>query len=67
MNVVVAQQDFASWLEGMRPPPLKVKRIDRAAMTPEQIETAEARDRRLIDPSKINQFIDPAQEVPSEV
>lgn len=65
MKVVVPTTlNFADWLKTVSPPPLPIKRADRKAMTEAEIATAENTQRGLIDPVKINQFIDPAKEVP---
>lgn len=59
---MTVQGSFAEWLRSVSPPPLKIDKGMMTSMSPGLIEKEERRDRNVIDPRKINQFIDPERE-----
>jgi hypothetical protein len=57
---MIVQGSFREWLVSVSPPPLKVR--GRSTLTPDELAEREMTNRRIIDPRKINQFIDPERE-----
>lgn len=65
---LVVQGSFREWLATVSTsvPPIKLSqaRRDRMSKTEEEELAALTDGRKIIDPCRINQFIDPAREVP---
>lgn len=62
MRMEFSGYNFTEWLKSMKPPAIKLDKGTMTSMSPELIAKEERRDRRVIDPRRINQFIDPARE-----
>jgi hypothetical protein len=59
---MTVQGSFREWLLKMSPPPLKLPQAQPAQTTEQWIKQQQMTDRQVIDPRKINQFIDPEKE-----
>lgn len=57
---LTVQGSFREWLARVSPPPLKV--TDRRSLKPEEVAQREMTSRAVIDPRRVNQFIDPEKE-----
>lgn len=64
---MIVQGSFREWLATVSPPPLKISKakLDRMAKTQEEELRAMTDGRKIIDPCRINQFIDPEKEPPT--
>lgn len=59
---LTVQGSFREWLVSMSPPPLKLPLHVPETTTAEWIKEKQMLDRQVIDPRKINAFLDPAKE-----
>lgn len=59
---MTVQGSFREWLVRMSPPPLKLPLRLTKGTTEEWIKKNQMLDRQVIDPRKINAFLDPAKE-----
>jgi hypothetical protein len=60
---MIVQGSFRDWLASVSPPPLShLTKRERSEMTEVEVKRFEALDRKVIDPRRINQFIDPEKE-----
>ncbi len=63
MKIVKTNLGFTEWMKSMTPPPIKLSKTKLQALTEEQrAEHEKTSERRIIDPCRINQFIDPEKE-----